>query len=67
MSGADALTEYRFNTRNIQHLFCRECGIELFARGIGPDGKAVVAINVRCLDDVDPDALDVTRFDGKHL
>lgn len=66
-SGEDALTEYRFNTRNIRHLFCKDCGIESFARGTMPDGTEAVAINVRCLDGVDPDALDITRFDGKNL
>ena len=33
LSGEDALTEYRFNTHNIAHLFCRDCGAQPFARG----------------------------------
>ncbi|HEX9809762.1 MAG TPA: GFA family protein [Alphaproteobacteria bacterium] len=66
-SGAESLTEYRFNTRNIRHLFCDACGIESFAHGTMPDGTEMVAINVRCLDGVDLDALEVTPFDGKNL
>lgn len=64
-SGQDALTDYRFNTKKIQHLFCRVCGVESFARGTTPDGAAMVALNIRCLDDVDLAALTITPFDGK--
>jgi hypothetical protein len=66
-SGADALTEYRFNTRNIRHLFCKTCGIASFSRGSAPDGKPMVAVNVRCLDDFDLDAPEIMPFDGKSL
>ncbi|MQA66198.1 MAG: GFA family protein [Alphaproteobacteria bacterium] len=65
-AGADALTEYRFNTRKIRHLFCNTCGVESFARGTGPDGKEMVAVNVRCLDDFDLDAPEIMPFDGKN-
>jgi hypothetical protein len=65
LSGEDALAEYRFNTGNIAHLFCKRCGIESFARGKGPDGTEMVSLNVRCLEGVEPDALRVTKFDGR--
>lgn len=64
-SGEDALTEFRFNKHVIHHLFCKVCGIQSFARGSTPDGKEMVAINVRCLDGVDPAALKVVQFDGR--
>ncbi len=67
LSGADALSDYRFSTHNIAHLFCKSCGIESFARGKGPDGGEMVCINVRCLDGIDPAALAVTKFDGRSL
>jgi hypothetical protein len=63
--GEDALTEYRFNTHQIQHLFCKTCGIESFARGARPDGTKMVAINVRCLDEVDLGTLTVQQVDGR--
>jgi hypothetical protein len=64
-SGEGKLTEYRFNTKNIQHLFCSVCGMESFARAMGPDGTPMVAINVRCLEGVDPYSLEPTMFDGR--
>jgi hypothetical protein len=63
--GEDALQEYRFNTHNIAHLFCKSCGIESFARGKKPDGTEMVAVNVRCLAGVDVEKLTVTKVDGK--
>jgi hypothetical protein len=66
-SGEDCLTEYRFNKRAVQHLFCSVCGVESFVRGKMPDGTEVVGINVRCLDGVDIPALAVKPFDGKSL
>jgi hypothetical protein len=63
--GEEALREYRFNTHNIAHLFCQTCGVESFARGVGPGGVEMAAINVRCLDDVDVFALKAQPFDGK--
>jgi hypothetical protein len=66
--GSDAdLTEYTWNKHVIRHLFCPVCGILSYAKGIDPKGNEMVAINVRCLDGVDPDALAVTKFDGRRM
>lgn len=64
-SGEDALTDYTFNKHVIHHLFCSTCGIRSFARGKGPDGTPMIAVNVRCLDDVDVFALKPVEYDGK--
>lgn len=64
LRGADALSEYTFNKHVIRHEFCRTCGIEPFAYGTAPDGTAMVAINVNCLDGVDPLALATHFHDG---
>lgn len=66
LSGEDVLTDYQFNKRHIHHLFCNVCGIKSFARGAGKDGP-MVAVNTRCLDDVDVGQLTVNPFDGKSL
>ena len=65
LRGEDALTEYLFNTGTIRHQFCRICGIESFAYGQMPDGTLMTAINVNCLDGVEPLELPVTRVDGR--
>jgi hypothetical protein len=66
-TGKDQLTEYRFNKKQIAHLFCSVCGIESFAYGAMPDGSEVAAINVNCLDGVDPRVLASTHYDGRSL
>ncbi len=67
LSGEASLRDYQFNHKIIHHLFCTTCGIGSFARGVMPDGTEMAAINVRCLDDVEIDALTPTPFDGKSL
>jgi hypothetical protein len=59
------LTDYQFNTHNIHHLFCSTCGIGSWGHGTGPDGKKMISVNVRCLDDVDLGSLEITQYDGK--
>lgn len=64
-SGEDNLTLYRFNTEQIDHLFCRTCGVESFARGTDGEGKPAVMINVNCLEP--PVAVDrgaIQHWDG---
>lgn len=65
LSGEDDLVEYRFNRMVIRHMFCGTCGIESFSRGTGPNGQPMVAVNVRCLEGVDPDSLKPVMYDGK--
>lgn len=62
--GEDQLADYQFNKHVIHHLFCKTCGIRSFARGKGPHGD-MVAINVRCLDDVDTFHVNTQQFDGR--
>jgi hypothetical protein len=66
-SGEADLADYQFNKKVIHHLFCPVCGIESFARGSGPDGSETVAVNVRCLDEVDITTLSPAPFDGRKL
>ena len=65
LSGDDQLSDYVFNKHVIHHKFCASCGIKSFALGNGRDGADTVAINARCLDGVDLEALKVNKFDGK--
>ncbi len=65
LSGEEKLTDYQFNKMVIHHLFCNVCGVRSFARGIGPDGKEMRAINVRCLDDIDLERVPTQQWNGK--
>lgn len=67
LAGDDAKTDYQFGRKRIHHLFCSSCGVESYATGTTPDGTTRIAINVRCLDEVDPSSLERTPFDGKSL
>jgi hypothetical protein len=68
LSGDADLTTFEFNKHMIQHKFCSTCGIQSFAIGTHPKtGAKMAAVNVRCLDDVDVDALDVKKVDGRSL
>jgi hypothetical protein len=64
-SGEQDLIDYQFNKHAIHHMVCPDCGIKSFARATGPDGAPSVAVNVRCLDDIDLKALTIIEFDGR--
>lgn len=66
IKGEDSLTDYQFNKHVIHHLFCATCGVTSFARGKSEQGE-MAAINVRCLDDINIDALNVIKIDGKSI
>ncbi|HVS13185.1 MAG TPA: GFA family protein [Thermoanaerobaculia bacterium] len=64
LSGADALTEYRFHTVTARHLFCSVCGIKPFyVPRSHPDGYSV---NARCLDGDPLAGAEVHGFDGRN-
>ncbi len=64
-AGADSLKEYLFNKHAIRHQLCTECGVEVFARGVKPDGTDVVALNVSTIDHVDLASLKMMPMDGR--
>ncbi|MBI3503923.1 MAG: GFA family protein [Proteobacteria bacterium] len=66
-AGTDAMIDYRFNTHKIHHMFCKACGVESFASGTAPDGSGMAAVNVRCLEGFDFEALEPIKYDGKSL
>jgi hypothetical protein len=66
-AGAEDLKDYQFGKKTLHHLFCAQCGVGAFSRGKNPKGEDMVAVNVRCLDDVDIAALTPTPFDGRSL
>jgi hypothetical protein len=64
LSGADDLATYTFNTGVAKHTFCKTCGIHSFYTPRSDPDK--IDVNVRCIDDVDLDALTIKTFDGQR-
>ena len=65
-AGSDDLRDYQFGKKKLHHLFCPQCGVGAFSRGRSPkSNEEMVAINVRCLDDVDLSTLEIKPFDGR--
>ena len=69
LKGQEDLTQYRFNTRQTHHYFCRHCGVRAF--GVGnetPIGK-MYGVNLGCLEDVSEEELacvPITYVDGRN-
>jgi hypothetical protein len=63
-SGPDELTTYEFNTKTAKHHFCRTCGMHPFYVPRSDPDK--IDVNVRCLDGVDFETLELRTFDGKN-
>lgn len=57
------LPTYLFNKHVIRHHFCPNCGCAPFATGEN-QGKPTVAINIRCLEDVDLTTVKRVPWDG---
>jgi hypothetical protein len=64
LRGEEALKSYYFNKHAIEHRFCGECGTQPFAMGKLPDGSAMAAINLRCVESIDLDGLELQKVDG---
>lgn len=64
LAGESELTVYTFGTGVAQHMFCRHCGMHPFYVPRSDPDK--MDVNVRCLDDVDLEAIVPRRFDGKN-
>ena len=63
VSGADALTQYSFNTGVARHLFCSTCGVKSFyIPRSHPNG---VSVNARCIDAGSIVAMTIRPFDGR--
>lgn len=65
LTPSDRLTAYRWNTQIATDYFCAMCGVLTHRRSrTAPSG---IAVNVRCLEDVDFDGLRVRKVFGSKL
>jgi hypothetical protein len=67
LEGESELTVYEWGFKTGKRYFCKHCGVTVFGRGDIPElGGAYVSINLNALDDVDPAAVAVQYWDGRH-
>ena len=63
-AGESELMLYQFNTMTAKHYHCPRCGVHPFSRPrLDPKRWAV---NVRCIEGVDPSFLPLRHFDGAN-
>ena len=60
-----AASSYEFNKHVIKHRFCPTCGIHPYGEGTDPQGNAMAAINLRCIENLDLSTIPVHHFDGR--
>lgn len=61
------ITTYTFNKHIIKHQFCGVCGVQPFGEAVDPKGNPTFAINIRCIEGIDPLAVPVHYYDGKAV
>ena len=66
LAGERELVQYRFNSGNNHHYFCRHCGVRPFGVGNDTPIGPMVGVNVGCLDidDATMAAIPILRIDG---
>jgi hypothetical protein len=67
VSGEESLLFYEWGGRVAKRYFCKTCGVHLFGKGhLDVLGGDFVSVNCNTLDDLDPSALKVVYWDGRH-
>jgi len=74
VEGEEHLARYQFGDKDVNHLFCRTCGVSPFitVASVPADYQGAARpgdyrINLGCVDDLDVLSLDIEVLDGKSL
>ena len=74
VEGAENLGKYQFGDKDVNHLFCRTCGIFPFntiasvpADYGGPARPGDYRLNLGCVEGLDVSALDIELVDGRSF
>ncbi len=62
-----AASTYLFNKHVIKHRFCAICGIHTHGEGTAPNGDEITAVNIRCIENINLDAIPLHHYDGRKL
>ena len=63
LSAPDALSLYEFHTKTAKHYFCSACGISSYY--IPRSHPNMIDVNLRCVDGVNLEELEIEFFDGQ--
>jgi hypothetical protein len=67
VAGAANLSVYEWGSKIAKRYFCRTCGVHCYAPGYLEEiGGDYVSINLNALDDIEPSALALQHWDGRH-
>lgn len=61
---AEDLGLYQFDSKVAKHYFCKRCGVYTHHETARYPGK--FRVNLGCIDEIDPLALDFDVFDGRN-
>jgi hypothetical protein len=64
LSGKENLGTYHWGDHDVNHHFCKTCGIYPFHDTSYDPGK--YRINLGCVDDIEPRELEIIHFDGRN-
>ncbi|MET0355436.1 MAG: GFA family protein [Cellvibrio sp.] len=67
LTSRENITTYTFNKHVIKHQFCGVCGVQTFGEAKDPKGVDTFAVNIRCLENIDPLSVPVHHYDGKSI
>lgn len=65
VEGLDELSLYQFGDHDVNHWFCRRCGI--YPYHDGPARPGTYRINLGCVEGLDPLALPIRLIDGRSF
>ena len=65
IEGKESLALYLWGDRDVNHWFCRTCGIHPFSDPTAKPGH--YRVNLGCLEDFDPLALEIDLIDGRSF
>ncbi|MGZ6143474.1 MAG: GFA family protein [Myxococcales bacterium] len=74
LDGNEALTVYQFGDKDVNHCFCKTCGISPFnvVAGVpatyeGPAKPGDRRVNLGCIDGLDPLGLEIKLINGRSF
>lgn len=64
ISGENELSTYQWGDKDVNHYFCKHCGVHPFHDTTYEPGK--YRVNLNCVEQVNHGALDIHYFDGRN-